>query len=249
MRNHLSFLASSLSPARLMVALLMAAAPMGALSGCSSAAPSASTASAASAASPPSHGMHKDFSDAQAFSKAFDDPERDAWQRPAEVIELLQLAPGDVVADVGTGTGYFVGWLSRAVGPTGKVLALDIEPKMIEFVTQRAQQQKLSNVEPRQVAADDPGLAPGSVARVLIVDTWHHIDDRAHYAAKLLSALAPGGQIWIVDFTPDADIGPPARYRVPAEQAVSELQAGGLHAEIVQGETLPKQYIVRASRP
>jgi len=193
--------------------------------------------------------MHKDFSDAKAFSKSFDDPARDAWQRPAEVIEQMKIAPGSVVADLGTGTGYFVGWLSRAVGPSGKVLALDVEAEMIRFVTQRAEQQQLSNVEPRQVAADDPGLAAGSVARVLIVDTWHHIDERAQYARKLAAALAPGGEVWIVDFTADSDIGPPARYRVSPEQAVSELQDGGLKAEIVQGETLPKQYIVRGARP
>jgi len=193
--------------------------------------------------------MHKDFSDAQAFSKSFDDPARDAWQRPAEVIEQMKIAPGSVVADLGTGTGYFVGWLSRAVGPSGKVLALDVEAEMIRFVAQRAEQQQLSNVEPRQVAADDPGLAAGSVARVLIVDTWHHIDERAQYARKLAAALAPGGEVWIVDFTADSDIGPPARYRVSPEQAVSELEAGGLKAEIVQGETLPKQYIVRGARP
>jgi len=193
--------------------------------------------------------MHKDFSDAQAFSKSFDDPARDAWQRPAEVIEQMKIAPGSVVADLGTGTGYFVGWLSRAVGPSGKVLALDVEAEMIRFVAQRAEQQQLSNVEPRQVAADDPGLAAGSVARVLIVDTWHHIDERAQYARKLAAALAPGGEVWIVDFTADSDIGPPARYRVSPEQAVSELQDGGLKAEIVQGETLPKQYIVRGARP
>ena len=193
--------------------------------------------------------MHKDFSDAQAFSKSFDDPARDAWQRPAEVIEQMKIAPGSVVADLGTGTGYFVGWLSRAVGPSGKVLALDVEAEMIRFVAQRAEQQQLSNVEPRQVAADDPGLAAGSVARVLIVDTWHHIDERAQYARKLAAALAPGGEVWIVDFTADSDIGPPARYRVSPEQAVSEIQDGGLKAEIVQGETLPKQYIVRGARP
>ena len=193
--------------------------------------------------------MHKDFSDAQAFSKSFDDPARDAWQRPAEVIEQMKIAPGSVVADLGTGTGYFVGWLSRAVGPSGKVLALDVEAEMIRFVAQRAEQQQLSNVEPRQVAADDPGLAAGSVARVLIVDTWHHIDERAQYARKLAAALAPGGEVWIVDFTADSDIGPPARYRVSPEQALSELQDGGLKAEIVQGETLPKQYIVRGARP
>jgi SAM-dependent methyltransferase len=192
--------------------------------------------------------MHKDFSDAKGFAKAFDDPARDAWQRPAEVIDLLHIEPGSVVADLGSGTGYFAGWLSRAVGPGGQVLALDVEPKMIEFVKQRAEQQGLANVVPRLVALDDPALAPGSVARVLIVDTWHHIDDRARYASKLAQALAPGGEIWIVDFTPESDVGPPARYRVTAEQAVSELEAGGLKAEIVSGEQLPKQYVVRGSR-
>jgi ubiquinone/menaquinone biosynthesis C-methylase UbiE len=193
-------------------------------------------------------GFHKDFSDANAFSKAFDDPERDAWQRPAEVIEQLHIEPGSVVVDLGTGTGYFLGWLSRAVGPAGKVLALDVEAKMIEFVAQRVEKQGLPNVEGRVVAADDPGLAPGSVARVLIVDTWHHIDDRNQYAGKLAQALAPGGEIWIVDFTPESDIGPPAKYRVTAEQALSELEGGGLRAEVVKDEQLPKQYIVRASR-
>jgi ubiquinone/menaquinone biosynthesis C-methylase UbiE len=193
--------------------------------------------------------MHKDFSDAQAFAKAFDDPARDAWQHPAEVIELLHLEPGSVVADLGAGTGYFVSWLSRAVGEQGKVLALDVEPKMIEHLGQRARQQGLGNVSPRLVPTDDPQLEPGSVSRVLIVNTWHHIDERTRYAAKLAPALAAGGEVWIVDFTPDSDVGPPARYRLSSEQVVSELQAAGLRAEVVAGEQLPKQYVVRAFRP
>jgi ubiquinone/menaquinone biosynthesis C-methylase UbiE len=193
--------------------------------------------------------MHKDFSDAQAFAKAFDDPARDAWQHPAEVIELLQLEPGSVVADLGAGTGYFVSWLSRAVGEQGKVLALDVEPKMIEHLGQRARQQGLGNVSPRLVPTDDPQLEPGSVSRVLIVNTWHHIDDRTRYAARLAPALAAGGEVWIVDFTLDSDVGPPARYRLSSEQVVSELQGGGLRAEVVAGEQLPKQYVVRAFRP
>jgi ubiquinone/menaquinone biosynthesis C-methylase UbiE len=194
-------------------------------------------------------GMQHDFSDAKKFSQAFDDPERDAWQRPAEVIEHLHLQPGQTVVDLGAGTGYFAGWLSRAVGPQGKVLALDIEPNMVKFVEQRASEQGLGNVSARVVAADDPGLAPASVDRVLIVDTWHHIDDRSRYAAKLALGLAPGAEIWIVDFTEDSDVGPPARYRVAAQQVVRELEAAGLRAEIVTGEQLPKQYIVRAARP
>ncbi|HKO94106.1 MAG TPA: methyltransferase domain-containing protein [Polyangiaceae bacterium] len=194
-------------------------------------------------------GMHHDFSDTNKFSQAFDDPARDAWQRPAEVIEHLHIEPGSTVVDLGAGTGYFAGWLSRAVGPGGQVLALDVEPNMVKHLEQRAKEQGLGNVSARVVAADDPGLAAGSVARVLIVDTWHHIDDRSRYAAKLALGLAPGAEIWIVDFTEESDVGPPARYRVPAEQVVRELQAAGLHAEIVTGEQLPKQYIVRASRP
>lgn len=217
-----------------------------ALFGCASAA----SPGAASPVGPSAHnhGMHKDFSDAQGFSKAFDDPDRDAWQRPEEVIARLQIEPGSVVADLGSGTGYFEGWLSRAVGPRGQVLALDVEPKMVEFAKQRAEQQGLGNVTARLVAVDDPGLEAGSVARVLIVDTWHHIDERARYAAKLAQALAPGGQIWIVDFTSESDVGPPAQYRVTAEQAVRELEAGGLQAEVVSDEQLPKQYLVRGSR-
>jgi len=213
------------------------------------AAPPPATANAPAHADTPAHaGMQHDFSDTSKFSQAFDDPARDAWQRPAEVIEHLHIEPGSTVVDLGAGTGYFAGWLSRAVGPEGKVLALDIEPNMVKFVEQRAKEQGLGNVSARVVAADDPGLAPGSVARVLIVDTWHHIDDRSRYAAKLALGLGPQAEIWIVDFTEESDVGPPARYRVTAEQVVRELQAAGLHAEVVAGEQLPKQYIVRAAR-
>lgn len=187
-----------------------------------------------------------DFSDTEKFAKHFDDPERDAWQRPAEVLGQLRVAPGQVVVDLGAGTGYFLPALARAVGSTGQVLALDVEPRMIELMGRRVREQGLGNVTPRQVAADDPGLAAGSVARVLIVNTWHHLDDRAEYARKLARALAPGGEILIVDFTLDSDLGPPARYRLSAEQVLAELRAGGLRAEVVEPEQLPKQYLVRA---
>ena len=191
-------------------------------------------------------GYHKDFSDAVGFSAHFDDPARDAWQRPAEVIEHLRIPPGSVVADIGAGTGYFVAALSKGTGPDGKVLALDVEPKMVEFLARRAREQHLANVEPRLVKPDDPGLPAGFVSRILIVNTWHHIDDRVAYARRLAAALAPGGEIWIVDFTLESDLGPPARHRIDAPRVVTELEAGGLDAEVVEPEGLPKQYLVRA---
>lgn len=194
------------------------------------------------------HGLHKDFSNAEEFSAHFDDPARDAWQKPDAVLDLMQIVSGSTVVDLGAGTGYFVAGLARRVGSDGKVLALDVEPKMVEFLERRVRDQKLTNVSPVRVTPDDPGLAPGSVSRVLIVNTWHHIDQRPSYAKKLAASLAPGGEIWIVDFTLDSDLGPPAEYRLPAEQVVRELTQGGLHAQVVEPEPLAKQYVVRAVR-
>jgi predicted methyltransferase len=216
----------------------------------------AACAPAEPAKAPPAHashgpdGYHKDFSDAGGFSTHFDDPARDAWQRPAEVMARLRVPPGSVVVDLGAGTGYFIAALSKSVGPGGKVLALDVEPKMVEFLARRAHSEHLENVEARLVEPNDPKLSPRSVSRILIVNTWHHIDDRAAYARRLGAALAPGGELWIVDFTPESDQGPPARHRLAAAQVVAELEAGGLDAEVIEPEELPEQYLVRAvARP
>jgi ubiquinone/menaquinone biosynthesis C-methylase UbiE len=192
-------------------------------------------------------GFHKDFSEAEAFSAHFDDPARDAWQRPEEVLDLMRIPPGSVVADLGAGTGYFASRLARRVGAGGQVLALDVEPKMIEFLEQRIERDNLANVRAVLVAPDDPGLAAGSVSRVLIVNTWHHIGARPSYAEKLRSGLAPDGEVWVVDFTPESDLGPPAQHRLSAEQVTAELQQAGLRAAPV-AESLPNQYIVRAVR-
>ena len=229
---------------------------------CAPASPAASPRAPAGEAPAPPHahggpghahgadGFHKDFSDAAGFSAHFDDPARDAWQRPSEVMAHLRIEPGSVVVDLGAGTGYFVAALSQRVGPSGKVLALDVEPKMVEFLAQRARREQLGNVEAKLVAPDDPALPPHGVARILIVNTWHHIDDRASYARRLCAALAPGGEVWVIDFTPESDLGPPPDHRLDAARVVSELEAGGLDAEVVEPEQLPKQYLVRAvARP
>jgi ubiquinone/menaquinone biosynthesis C-methylase UbiE len=188
-----------------------------------------------------------DFSDVEHFARRFDGPERDGWQKPAEVVRFLELGAGQVVADIGAGTGYFLPYLAKAAGADGRVLALDVEPNMIEYMKQRSRKSGFSNVEARVVPPDDPALAPGSVDHILIVNTWHHIDDRAGYAGKLARALRPAGSLLIVDFTLEADMGPPKEHRLSAEQVVKELVGGGFRAEIVRGETLPKQYLVRGS--
>lgn len=228
---------------------------LGSLLACAPAAPAAAPAPAAESPAAAErhgaghqHGFHKDFSDAESFSSSFDNPARDAWQQPDAVLDLMKIGPGTTVADLGAGTGYFVPRLSQRVGAGGKVLALDVEPKMVEFLSRRVQEQQLSNVEPRLVQPDDPGLEAGSVSRILIVNTWHHIGERPSYAQKLAAALDAQGEVWIVDFTLDAEHGPPPEYRIPVEQVVRELEQGGLRAQIVEPEPLPQQYIVRALR-
>jgi ubiquinone/menaquinone biosynthesis C-methylase UbiE len=190
-----------------------------------------------------------DFSEVKRFARHFDSKERDAWQKPGEVVSLLDLRGGHVVADIGAGTGYFLSYWSKAVGNQGRVLALDVEPNMVEYMNRRVRQAGLRNVEPRVVAPDDPNLPPNGVDRIVIVDTWHHIDDRAIYTAKLARALRPGGSVMIVDFTLESDMGPPLTHRLAPEQVVKELEEGGLRAQIVPSETLPKQYVIRGAKP
>lgn len=188
-------------------------------------------------------GGHHGFADAERFAAVFDHPERAEWQRPEEVIELLALEPSMRVVDLGAGTGFFLPYLSAAVGADGAVIALDTESAMIDYLTQRIAREELANVRARRVAPSDPELEPGSVDRILIVDTWHHVEDRSAYAARLAGALAPSGRLMIVDFTMDADPGPPIEMRLAPETVRGELESAGFRARILE-EDLPHQYIV-----
>jgi predicted methyltransferase len=191
--------------------------------------------------------MPHDFSDVQHFARDFDAKTRDTWQKPDDVLRLLSVQRGQRVADVGAGTGYFLAPLCDAVGPRGRVLALDAEPNMVKHLAQRIASEQRANAEARQVTEGDPGLPEGSVDRILVVNTWHHLEERLAYAAKLARALAPGGVLGIVDFDVESDIGPPPAMRLSAAQVAAELRAAGLTVDIVTGE-LPKQYVVLGRR-
>jgi ubiquinone/menaquinone biosynthesis C-methylase UbiE len=187
--------------------------------------------------------MHHRFDKASEWVAKFEGPDRDAWQRPDVVIKAAGITTGQNVVDLGTGTGYMVPHQSKAVGATGKVEALDVEPDMVRHVTARAVRDGLGNVVARVIARDDPTLSPGTIDRVLVVDTWHHIADREAYAAKLASALRSGGAVVVVDFTQTAPMGPPVKHRLKSEQVIAELTSAGLDAEVVPAD-LPHQYVV-----
>ena len=166
---------------------------------------------------------------------------------PEHVIDLMAVVPGMTLVDLGAGTGFFSKPLSEAAGPQGRVLALDPEENLVAFMNERAAREGLSNVEARVIPHDDPQLEDGSVDRILIVNTWHHISDRAEYSTKLLRALKAGGQIFIVDFEMDSPSGPPRQHRLEPEEILQDLRGGGLEARQM-GDELPRQYVIVGSK-
>lgn len=186
------------------------------------------------------------FENAEAWAEVFDDPERDAWQRPDEVLRAMELSPAMTVADVGAGTGYFAMRLARAV-PEGHVIANDIEPDMVRYLDERARREGLTNVRALLGTQSSAGLSAASVDRVLVVDVWHHLGDRVAYARDLATALRDGGRIYIVDFTLEAERGPPAQHRLAAQAIAADLTAAGLVARVVPAD-LPDQYIVEGRK-
>ena len=186
-------------------------------------------------------GYHRSFDQAEKWAKEFDDPSRDAWQKPNEVLDALHLDRTARVADLGAGTGYFSARIARLI-PEGKLFAVDIEPDMLRFLGERAQREHLSFLVPVLASAGSPNL-PEPVDLVLVVDTYHHIDDRLAYFAALRASLRPGGRLAIVDFKADSPNGPPPEHRISAERVTAELNAAG-YSLLATHLFLPRQYFL-----
>jgi arsenite methyltransferase len=189
---------------------------------------------------------HHAFADAEALARVLDDPARDAWQQPEDVLRAMKLAPTMSVADVGAGTGYFAVRLARAV-PEGTVTATDSEPNMVRFVNERAQREGLPSLRAVLATQSSSGLARESFDRILVVHVWHHLPDRCGLARELAAALRPGGRLFVVDFAVAAQRGPPPSLRVAPESIIAELEAAGLTA-MVSAVAVSDQYIVEARR-
>ena len=175
----------------------------------------------------------------------FEDPGRKKWQKPDEVIAGPGPLAGKTVADIGAGTGYF----SFPIAARGaKVIAIDIDQRFLDYIEARKQKEKTKGeIEVRPTTPDSPGLKPGEADVILIVDTWHHIEDHPSYLKKLREALHRGGTLVIIDFkkeeTPE---GPPPELRLTAAEVQSELHAAGFKIASTDEKTLPYQYIIKA---
>jgi ubiquinone/menaquinone biosynthesis C-methylase UbiE len=202
----------------------------------------AAAAAAQEAATAPQ--MQHRHSDTAAYIASLEDPARDQWQKPDAVVEALKLRPGEVVADIGAGSGYFSLRFARAVGDRGRVYAVDIDPEMIRHLNRRRRDEHLRNVVTVLSDPDDPLLPEGSVDRVVIVDTWHHVEDHATYLQRLRKVLRPGGQVVQIDFQKrELPVGPPLSMKIAREDLVKEMEAAGFQ---LSGEQtfLPYQYFL-----
>lgn len=184
---------------------------------------------------------HHPPSDAAVYARMLNDPARDAWQKPDEVISALGLKDTDVAADIGAGGGYFTRRLARRAA---KVYAVDINADLLKI----AAKDEPDNVVTVLAAPDDPKLPPSSVDLIFICDVLHHIENRPAYYRKLDAALKPGGRIVNIDFyKKDLPVGPPVSMKLSEQQVIDEFKAAGFKLAR-KHDMLPYQYFLEFER-
>jgi ubiquinone/menaquinone biosynthesis C-methylase UbiE len=166
---------------------------------------------------------------AEEWVKTLDTPQRIASLKIDEVIAKLRLAPGQVVADIGAGTGLFEGALAHAVSPGGTVYAVDVEQGLLDHISQRAGDLKVNNVRVVLGKFTDPSLPLRNVDLAFINDVLHHIEDRATYLKNLATYIKPTGRIAVIDFRPGmgGHLNQP-ELRITKEQTDAWMAAAGL---------------------
>jgi arsenite methyltransferase len=164
---------------------------------------------------------------AQLKQCAYEGINRDDWQQPQKVVGALGIQPGAIVADIGSGGGYFTFRLATAAGPTGRVYAVDVDPDMIDLIAKTAKEKAVANIEPILAKPNDPLLPNTGVDLIFTSNTYHHIDNRVAYFANLRQHLRPGGKVAIVDFDRRAWLEGLLRHYTPSEFIKREMDQAG----------------------
>lgn len=186
--------------------------------------------------------MHQ--SNTEDLIKRFESPERDAYQKPEKVLEYLGDITGKKIMDIGAGSGYF----SMKLAEKGAhVIAADVSDEFQAVLKKRIEDNNLENIELRKIPYDSPDLADHEVDMVLIVNTYHHIENRVDYFSKVKKGIKPDGELVVIDyFKKEIPVGPPANHKIDLETVKSELEKAGYTQLDVNVDLLQYQFIVRA---
>lgn len=171
---------------------------------------------------------------------AYEGFDRDEWQRPEEVIHALSIQPGDHIADLGAGSGYFTFRLADAVGPTGRVYAVDIDADMNADLMKRVKAKAYQNIEVLLAQPDDPGLPDRSINLIFSSNSYHHLDNRITYFLNIRQDLHPDSRIAIIDFNGESWLQQIIGHYTSDEVIQRELQEAGYILD-QQFDFLPNQ--------
>jgi predicted methyltransferase len=177
-----------------------------------------------------------------ALAKGLGSPARDQVQKPEEVVAALGIRPGATVADVGTGVGFMLPYLSKAVGTNGTVLAEDIQTDFLEIARKKAADEKLGNVKAVLGGETDPKLPPGAVDLELLLDVYHHFDYPEKMLAALRGALRDGGRMAIVEYYKDAQA--PGHIRLDRDGVIKEVENNGFRVASRNDHITAQQYLL-----
>lgn len=178
--------------------------------------------------------------------KQFDSEERDAYQQPEKVLDYLGDLNGKTVMDIGAGSGYFS---FRLLKRGAHVIAADVDEEFQQHIQKRKETEFNNdpNLELRKLPYDSPELKDGEVDMVLIVNTYHHIENRVDYFKKVLKGLKPGGKLVIIDYyKKELPVGPPADHKIDEKTVLNELKQAGYTDIKENDELLEYQYIIEA---
>lgn len=186
--------------------------------------------------------MHK--SSVDALIERFESPERDAYQQPDKVLEYLGNINNKTILDIGAGSGYF----SVKLAANGaNVIAADVDDEFLEFIENRIEKDSIKNIELRKIPYDSPSLADKEADMVLIVNTYHHIEDRVNYFSKVKKGLKDNGELIVIDFyKKELPVGPKPDHKISKAVVISELEQAGFMISDINVELLPYQYIIKA---
>jgi ubiquinone/menaquinone biosynthesis C-methylase UbiE len=171
-------------------------------------------------------------------------PEREKEEQPNQLLDALKLKAGAVVADIGAGSGYFTFRIAERVGPSGKVLAVDIQPEMLLLIRQKMKARKLSNIEPIMGTEADPKLPAGSVDLILMVDVYHEFSFPWEMTQAMVRALRPDGRLVFVEYRlEDPTVLIKLVHKMTEKQVRKEMEPHPVHW-VETLDILPKQHVI-----